>query len=178
MAEGKKIVNIYVEWIEIFENLSDEQAGKLVKHLFRYVNDQNPELNDKLINMAFIPIKQQLKRDLKKWEMICERNKINGKKGGRPNKPKKPNGLFGNPNKPKKPDKDKDKDKDKDILNKQNKFKDEVREFKGKYEDKLLKDFYLYWSEPTEKKDKMRKELEKTWDTSRRLNTWFNRSNK
>jgi len=114
MAEGKKIVNIYTEWIEIFEALNDENAGKLIKHFFRYVNDLDHELNNELLNMAFIPIKQQLKRDLKKWESMCYKNKQNGLKGGRPNKPKKPTGFLENPNKPKKADKDKDEDKDKD----------------------------------------------------------------
>jgi hypothetical protein len=50
-----------------------------------------------------------LKRDLKKWEGICKRNKDNGSKGGRPKnseEPKKPNGLSGNPKEPKKPDSD------------------------------------------------------------------------
>ena len=34
------------------------------------------------------------------------------------------------------------------------------------------KSFYEYWSEPT-KNYKMRKELQKTWETSRRINTWI-----
>ena len=33
---------MYVEWIHTVEKLTDEQAGKLMKHLLRYVNDQNP----------------------------------------------------------------------------------------------------------------------------------------
>ena len=43
------------------EELSDEEAGKLVKHLFNYVNDKNPQTSDKLTKMCFIPIKQSLK---------------------------------------------------------------------------------------------------------------------
>ena len=99
MAKEKKSFVAYCDWIESFEELSDEEAGRLVKHLFRYVNDKNPEAPDKLTKMCFIPIKQALKRDLNKYETIRERNIENGKKGGRP---KKPSGLSGLKEKPKK----------------------------------------------------------------------------
>ena len=120
MAANKKSALIYVEWISIFEKLSDEEAGKLIKHFFRYVNDENPEAPDRLTELLFEPIKQQLKRDLKKYEAICERNRGNGSKGGRPksepipNNPSEPSGFFTNPNNPDEPDKDKDKEEDKD----------------------------------------------------------------
>jgi hypothetical protein len=37
--------------------------------------------------MCFIPIKQSLKRDLKKYETYIEKQSVNGKKGGRPKNP-------------------------------------------------------------------------------------------
>ena len=82
MAENKKSVVLYTDLIHTFEQLTDAQAGRLVKHLFRYVNDQNPSAPDKITSIAFEPIKQQLKRDLKKWEKYIEKQKENGKKGG------------------------------------------------------------------------------------------------
>tara|TARA_R110002074_G_scaffold395834_1_gene584592 strand:- start:1912 stop:2601 length:690 start_codon:yes stop_codon:yes gene_type:complete len=87
MAENKKSFVAYCDWQETFEELSDEEAGKLVKHLFNYVNDKNPETSDKLTKMCFIPIKQSLKRDLKKYETYKEKQSVNGKKGGRPKNP-------------------------------------------------------------------------------------------
>ena len=126
MAEGKNIIVIYRDWITTFDSLSDEEAGKLIKHLFRYVNDLNPEIPDRLTGLLFEPIKQTLKRDLKKYEAICLRNRENGMKGGRPPKnPENPVGYFGNPKNPDKPDKDidKDKDMDKDIEKKREKKK-------------------------------------------------------
>lgn len=45
------------------------------------------------------------------------------------------------------------------------------------YENKMLDDFYNYWSEPTKNGKKMRFELEKTWDTKRRLKRWFDNQN-
>jgi hypothetical protein len=108
MAEGKKSFIAYCDWGEIFDELEDKEAGKLVKHLFDYVRDRDPKTDDKLIKILFIQIQQSLKRDLKKYENICDRNRINGGKGGRPKKPKEPNGLLGNPKEPKEPDKESD----------------------------------------------------------------------
>lgn len=68
MAEDKKSFILYTDNKEMVESLSDEQAGLLFKHIFKYVNDENPEPANQIINIAFIPIKQSLKRDLKKWE--------------------------------------------------------------------------------------------------------------
>jgi hypothetical protein len=84
MAENKKSFVFYTEWIEIFDSLTNEESGRLIKHIFEYVNDKNPITDDKLINLCFIPIRQSLKRDLKKWENYIEKQKANGKKGGRP----------------------------------------------------------------------------------------------
>ena len=68
MAHEKKSFTAYCDWLAIFEELTDEEAGKLVKHLFRYVNDLEPNLTDRITKLTFTPIKQTLKRDLKKWE--------------------------------------------------------------------------------------------------------------
>jgi len=68
MAEGKKSFVLYSDQRSIIEMLSDEKAGKLLKHMFAYVNDENPVSDDPLILLAFEPIKLQMKRDLVKWE--------------------------------------------------------------------------------------------------------------
>lgn len=68
MAENKKSFVLYTDYIEVFEQLTDVEAGELIKHLFRYVNDKDPNTDNRLLKILFEPIKQQLKRDLKKWE--------------------------------------------------------------------------------------------------------------
>lgn len=88
MAENKKKVIVYTDWIDIFKNLTDEEAGKLIKHFFMYVNDLNPETDNRIVELMFIPIKATLKRDLKTWEERQRANSSNGKLGGRPRKPK------------------------------------------------------------------------------------------
>ena len=120
MAEGKNSIIFYRDWKEIFESLEDKDCAELIRHIFKYVNDENPETKNPIVNAVFIPIKLILKRDLKKWKSICDRNKINGSKGGRPKnpeEPKKPSGLSGNPEEPKKPDIDIDIDIDIDNDN-------------------------------------------------------------
>lgn len=84
MAQDKKSFIAYVDWGKVFEELDDAEAGRLAKHLFRYVNDENPEPPDKLTKLVFIPIMNTLKNDLKKWENYTEKQKANGLKGGRP----------------------------------------------------------------------------------------------
>ena len=76
MAKNKKSVLIYVDWIATFNKLEDDEAGRLIKHFFSYVNDLNPT-SDRLTELLFEPIKQQLKRDLKAYEQTCQRNSLN-----------------------------------------------------------------------------------------------------
>jgi uncharacterized phage protein (TIGR02220 family) len=79
MAKDKKSFLLYVDLIHTIEKLTDEQAGKLFKHVLKYVNDKNPE-SDQFTEVVFEPIKQTLKRDLEKYEGIRQRNSENAKK--------------------------------------------------------------------------------------------------
>lgn len=88
MAKGKKSFVLYVDLIETWNELSDDQAGKLIKHIYSYVNDENPVINDPLLRMAFLPIKQHLKRDLKAWEAKQEQRKQAGIKSAEARKTK------------------------------------------------------------------------------------------
>ena len=80
MANDKKSFLLYCDIIHTIEKLSDEQAGRLFKHILMYVNDRNPVLDDIITQIAFEPIRQNLKRDLKKYEGIREKNRENAKK--------------------------------------------------------------------------------------------------
>ena len=118
MAKDKTSFILYADQRSYFDKLTDEEAGRLIKHIFSYVNDENPNPIDRITDLSFEPIKLQLKRDLKKYEVVVNRNQENGKKGGRPKnqeEPKKPSGLFNNPSKPKKADNDTDNVNDTDT---------------------------------------------------------------
>ena len=81
MAEGKASFLLYSDFIHVFEALEDDEAGRLIKHILRYVNDKHPVPPDKLTKIAFEPIKQQLKRDLESWNDAIENKKSGGALG-------------------------------------------------------------------------------------------------
>lgn len=80
MASGKKSFIAYSDWYGMFKALPDEIAGKLIKHIFSYVNDENPSTEDYVINALFEQIKSTLKRDLVKWEKEREQRSFAGKR--------------------------------------------------------------------------------------------------
>ena len=60
------------------------------------------------------------------------------------------------------------------LLDRTNKFKKQVFEFQSQYDLEMLEEFVLYWTEPNKSNTKLKYELEKTWDYSRRLKRWAN----
>ena len=110
--DGKKSFVLFNDLSVPVQSLSDEEAGKLFKAIFEYQNGGIQQELTGAAGMAFVFVKQQLDRNQEKYNAICERNRINGMKGGRPGKPKEPSGLIGNPEEPKKPDNDTDIDTD------------------------------------------------------------------
>ena len=85
MAQGKKTFIFYSDWINMVREMPDEDAGALLKHILSYVNDENPQTENLLVKMAFGHMKPMLKCDLDKWEVIRNKRKIAGKKGGQAN---------------------------------------------------------------------------------------------
>lgn len=70
MAEDKKSFLLYADLIHTVRKMPKDKAGELLLHILEYVNDTNPQTDDILINIAFEPIKQQMKRDLSRWEDV------------------------------------------------------------------------------------------------------------
>ena len=62
------------------------------------------------------------------------------------------------------------------ISNRRDKFVFEVLTFD--YEESILNSFIDYWTEPNKSNSKMKYELNKTWETKRRLKTWANNQKK
>ena len=55
------------------------------------------------------------------------------------------------------------------------KFGESLIPFVEKYGKAMIRAFFDYWTEPNRSQTKMRFELQKTWETSRRLATWASR---
>lgn len=69
--------------IKVFNELSDEDAGKLIKGVFNYVNDGESQL-DGYLKVIFIPIKEEIDKNEERYKKRCETNKNNGSRGGAP----------------------------------------------------------------------------------------------
>jgi len=125
MAKDKNSFLIYCDIIHTVEKLTDEQAGKLFKHLLKYVNDLNPTPEDVVTEIAFEPIKQSLKRDLLKYEKTSAKNAENGRKGAekrwnKNNELSQPIATIANASQPMAKMADSDSDSDSELLSKDN----------------------------------------------------------
>lgn len=81
MAEDKNGFVLYKDLIHSVKKLPKEKAGELFMHILQYVNDENPETEDLLIELAFEPVKQHLKRDLKKYKSKIDKKSESGRIG-------------------------------------------------------------------------------------------------
>jgi len=68
MAKDKKSFVLYADLIHTVRKMPEDKAGKLLLTILEYVNDENPKVDDMVVDLVFEPIKQQLKRDLIKFE--------------------------------------------------------------------------------------------------------------
>lgn len=114
MIGEKKSFVLYMDNSIIIDQLSDEEAGKLFRSIFEYQkNGTEPDFSsDPVLSMAFAMFKMTLDRDAKKYEARCERNRINGRKGGKANARKNKQTL---PNATERVAKQADIDNDNDI---------------------------------------------------------------
>ena len=88
MAENKKSFVLYSDLIHTVSKMPSDKAGELFKHILKYVNDENPTTNDLIVQLTFEPIKQQLKRDLIKFEQVKEKRSQAGKRSAEVRKAK------------------------------------------------------------------------------------------
>lgn len=181
--ENKKGFIMYADQKGIWDKLDEVQAGRLIKHVLAYVNDEDPEAPDFITELAFEPIKQSLKRDLKKWADQKERRRAAGAKGGLAKSSNARNGLA------------KPSNATNDVANVAVIVKDSVSvsvtdsvsvtvkenrelEFRrqaathSQYSKELVDAFCNYWTESKPNGKKMRFEMQKTFDIKRRLATW------
>ena len=195
MATDKKSVLLYCDIIHTIEKMDDTTAGEFFKHYLRYINDLDPKTDNLIVDIAFESVKQNLKRDLKKWELRAESSRNNGKLGGRPKEPKKPNGLINNLTEPKEPVtvkvtvtdtvkdtvtvKVKDKVINKNTLDKRKlKFAESLEIHLETFGKDLLNNFFHYWTEHNEDGKKMRFEYAKSqpFNLKTRLTSWQSRN--
>jgi len=157
---------MYKDFKSTLDLLTDEQAGKLIKSVFNYVDNRiEPNFKDGMLVVAFNILKTQLERDFKAYKKRVLASQENGKKGGRPTKPIKPSGLIDNLDKPRKGDRDSVRERDSvSVIEK--KDKKPVVYFENEKLNKLFNDFL-----------KLRKQL-KAKNTDRAITLLTNELNK
>lgn len=184
MAEDKKSFIAYADWKETFDKLPDEVAGKLIKHIFAYVNDENPISDDYVIEAVFSNIKNTLKRDLKKWETQLDQRREAGKRSAEQRALNKINGRSISLNETQRNPTVSDsvnvsgsvilleKETKVNISDRKLFFYNSLIPYAKTYGKVMLREFYEYWTEHGENDLKFRKEKEKTFGLERRLKTW------
>lgn len=191
---------LHLDSLVILEEMTNEQKGILFDAIYKFNLGQEVEL-DFAMKMAFTPFKNQFIRDGGKYDSFVEKQKENGKKGGRPKKvadnqsntinPTQPTktqetqAFLGEPKKAYKDsvsDNDSVKESKKDNIFKWgdgvlesmcNEFKEQN---KDKYPDEMYENFLEYWTAPLQTRGKTGKELwrdEKTFQLSARLRTSY-----
>jgi hypothetical protein len=178
MAENKKSFVLYTDTFGLIKQLPDEVAGRLLKHIYSYVNDENPITDELLLNIAFEPIKAQLKRDLVKWENQLKQRSEAGKKSAEQRALTKFNERSISYNEIQRNSTDNVNDNVNvnviinNIEDRKLKFASTLEIYLSIYGKDLLNEFYKYWTEPNKSNTKFKQELEKTWSLERRLETW------
>lgn len=80
---------LYVDRLEVLDEMTDEDAGKLFKAIRDYVKDGSIPERGTLVSIAFRALKPALDSDSEKYHLMCLRRSEAGKKGGRPKKQEK-----------------------------------------------------------------------------------------
>jgi len=190
MAENKKAFVLYADLLKTVELLQDDKAGELFKHILRYVNDENPVPSDILIEICFEPIKQQLKRDLKKYEAKRLQWSEAGKKSAEQRALNRLNerstdstdvSLRSTDSTVKDTVtvtvKDTVNNKKKKVQRK-NEFYNSLLQLSESYNETTVTEFFEYWTESGENDLKMRYEKQTSFDIARRLKTWVKNEKK
>lgn len=74
----KKSFILFADFMTAICTLSDEQAGKLFKLIFLYVNDMDlPQIEDSGIGAMFEMFRALIDREREKWEERCRKNREN-----------------------------------------------------------------------------------------------------
>lgn len=78
----RKSFILHLDSLSVLDELTDEQAGKLLKACYAFNTGNELEL-DQLLKIVFTPFKNQFSRDAEKYKKTCENRALAGSKGGK-----------------------------------------------------------------------------------------------
>jgi hypothetical protein len=84
---------LYLDSLAVIDELEDEQIANLFRAIVAWQRGEDYKLS-KLERIAFLPIKNYMERDRKKYEEYIQQQREHGKKGGRPRKKKGKKGTL------------------------------------------------------------------------------------
>lgn len=195
----KNSILLYISDYEPVKDFSLEEKGMLFDAIFEYASTGNTNELPPVVLLAFKFFRMHIDENNKKWNEIKTKRREAGSKGGEA-KAKQNVANVANAKSAKQDvanvavnvndnvnvnvstevdiNKEKiEKEKNLSLLDRTQKFKDELTPFVEQYGKDMIRAFFDYWSEPNKAKTKMRYEMQKTWDVSGRLRTWERRLN-
>ena len=161
----RKTFNFYRSYWDVANELSDKDRLAFYDALLkRQFTGEETELSG-LAKFAYVSQKHSIDKQIQGFEDKTKTPLQGPTEGGAQGPTQGPSAQL----------KEKEKEKEKVISIEERKinFANSLKPFLDEYNKDMLNEFYGYWTEPTQTKNpKLKFELEKTWDVSRRLANW------
>ena len=181
------------EWKDAISGLPDEVRLEIYEAIIEYGTSGKLSVLKPMAMLAFNFAKVSIDKDSERYSQISQKRANAAKKRNAANAANAANKYS--------PHGDSDNDSDMSSSNEEQKkeppkggkkdaataaarlnerkedFYNTLIPFVAKYGKEMVRAFFDYWSEPNKSNSKMRYELERTWDLSRRLGTWASRDN-
>ena len=91
---------MYPEVLDSLEELTNEEIGIMIRLICKWNKGEEVKPNGSLEKYVWSTIHPKLESNKESYQNIIDRNRVNGKKGGRPKTQDNPMGFSGNPNNP------------------------------------------------------------------------------
>ena len=140
---------LYLEQKQIFEMLTNEEAGQLIKAIFEYEGTGQIVNLDRSLQIAFLPIKSALDRNKEKYENVVKRNKRNIEKRWKKENTKNTTGKKCIQKNTQNTDNEHDNERDNENYNEHDKDKKEKNKKRKTFDDILAENHFTKELEDT-----------------------------
>lgn len=171
----------YKDWAELLLKMPEDLRHRIDDAVKKYVLYGEEPTDTEVLYSMFGIMRQQIDRDDAKWEQTRLERVEYGRLGGLAKASIRQNKLARVGYKVKVEGKD---NKESTIVPKKNisltkpleerrkDFENTILPYLDQYGQEMCTEFCMYWTEPNKSNTKMRFELQKTWETGRRLSRW------
>lgn len=166
--EDRHIFTFYRSYYELAKEIPQEIRGQFYEALVEYQFTGKEPVFNGVLKLAWAGAKYAADKQVNGFKTYINKGNQHDPIGD-------PTGVGGGDPSGKSKSKDKNKGKDNsknNIEERKLKFAETLKPFVDTYGKEMIKDFYLYWTEPNKSNTKFRQELQKTWSAERRLINW------